>query len=1059
MNQISQLKDAFQEGLTPGSKLRIMSAYFTLYAYNEIRAELKQADKAYILINPSKTGIQESVLEIPEEGILKNKLAHTALAREFAEWLETKAEVKKIKSKKIDGKMICIDSPVHTDAYITHADFSACGMGSLDPGGRVHLNYKIEEPSQIKYLKETFDSIWNNPNQVLNIKNDLLAQLNKLYCDNSPELVYFLTLYNLFGNFLEDVEKETLIEKRTGITETLIWNKLYDFQKDGVVGAINKIETYGGCIIADSVGLGKTFEALAVIKYYELRNNKVLVLAPKKLRDNWHIYKLNDKRNPFASERLFGYTLLNHTDLTRETGFSDEVDLEYVNWGNFDLVVIDESHNFRNASTGKHRMTRYEKLMKQIIQSGVKTKVLMLSATPVNKALNDIKNQIAFITEGNDAALAESAEIENISQTLRKAQAAFNLWNDLPNNQQTTENLLEYLNWDYFKLLDSLTIARSRKHIEKYYGTEKIGKFPERLKPKNVYSDIDIRQEFPGYASINEDIMTMSLCMYTPLAYVLPHRKKYYEDLYDTKLEGKASFKQSDREFSLKYLMKTNLLKRLESSIFSFGKTVDALISGIEFILQQMVTDEQLSDNFTTENEVDDETSANLDALTIGKVAKIRVADLDKIKYRDDLLFDLSILQHLAGEIRKVTVERDEKMRKVKEMIRQKIEQPLNPDNKKIILFTAFADTATYLYEHLSKWAYKEFGIHSGLVTGSNDPRTTLPMKKKDFTGVLINFSPRSKERNEEGPEIDLLIATDCISEGQNLQDCDYLINYDIHWNPVRIIQRFGRVDRLGSKNSVIQLVNFWPAMELDEYINLEGRVKGRMKLLDISATGEENVIEENVEMKDLDYRKQQLKKMQEEVVDIEELSGGVSITDLTLNDFRMDLVNFADKNKGLLEQLPKGIYAITDNINSALAEEIKPGVIFCLRDKSAETEQRCRNSLAPFHLIYMTTEGSLYFADKQVKHLLDLYRSLCMGRKMPVQELIKAFNKETHHQTRMEPLRKLLEAAMHHLSEHNEEEAVNLFSLGGLSLFGATESDLVQTHTDYELISYLVIR
>lgn len=1057
MNTIPQLKDILLEDIQDGCHLKIMTSYFTLFAYKEIQEELSKVSGVDLIINPNKYDNSDKFIETIEENSLKINLDYVGVAREFAAWIEEKVNIKRVKSRKIEGKMLSIASLDEYKDYITHSDFSAAGLGVLDRGGRIHINEKVEDFERAKNLRLAFESIWNNTSQTEDIKKKVINELKNIYQDKSPELLYFFTINQLFHSFLEDANNEALIEKRTGITETMIWNKLYDFQRDGVVGAINKIEKFGGCIIADSVGLGKTFEALAIIKYYELRNHKVLVLAPKKLRDNWIIYKQNDKRNPFASERLFSYTLLNHTDLSRESGYSGDVDLSYVNWGNYDLVVIDESHNFRNASTGKERMTRYERLMKEVIKSGVKTKILMLSATPVNKELNDIKNQIAFISEGRDNAFAVNAEIESISNTMRKAQAAFNIWNKLPAEEQTTEALLEYLNWDYFKLLDSLTIARSRKHIEKYYGLEKIGKFPTRLHPINKDCEIDLQREFPSFAAINEEIMSMSLCMYTPLDYVLPNRKAYYENLYDTQLEGKGRFRQTDREFSLKALMKTNLLKRLESSIYAFDKTINYLIEGAQAILNAIKSDDssEITD-FDTNSYFDDD-DLQIDGLMIGNATKIRVADLDKVRYQSNLEFDLAILRHISESVKKVTPDRDEKIEELKCIIAGKITNPINTDNKKVIVFTAFADTAAYLYDCLAKWAKSEFGIYSGLVTGSNEPKTNLPLKRKDFTGILINFSPHSKERGEEGAEIDLLIATDCISEGQNLQDCDYLINYDIHWNPVRIIQRFGRIDRIGSKNDAIQLVNFWPAIGLDEYINLEQRVKGRMKLLDISATGEENIIESNGEMRDLEYRRQQLEQLKSEVLDIEDLSGGVSITDLTLNDFRMDLTSFAEKNPNALNNIPTGIYAVSKNNSEKLQDEIKPGVIFCLKSNDNIT-QKDRNSLAPFFLVYVTDEGDVLFSEKQVKQVLDIYRSLCLGRKEPIKELVKEFNKKSHNQTKMEHWRALCSKAIDFVKDKEDDNCGDIFSLGGLSMFGVESSGIKMTDSDYELISFLVI-
>ena len=1057
MNDIPQLKEILQSDIQEGSRLKIMTSYFTVFAFNEIKSELSKIENVQLIINPNKYDKSDTYYETIEESSLKINLNYANVAKEFASWIENKVNIKKIKSRKIEGKILNITNSKKSSTYITHSNFDAVGLEVLDRGGRVHINECVEDPSRSNAILTAFDSIWSNPNQVEDIKKSILSRLEIIYQDKSPELLYFFTINHLFSNFLEEINDDDILKKGTGITETLIWNKLFDFQRDGVIGAINKIEKYGGCIIADSVGLGKTFEALAVIKYYELRMHKVLVLAPKKLRDNWLVYKQNDTRNPFAKERLFSYTLLNHTDLSRENGYSGDVDLSYVPWGNFDLVVIDESHNFRNASSGKERMTRYEKMMKDIIQSGVKTKVLMLSATPVNKALNDIKNQIAFISEGKDNAFAVNAEIDSISGTMKRAQTAFNIWNKLPEDEQTTEALLEYLNWDYFRLLDSLTIARSRKHIEKYYGLEKIGKFPTRLTPQNRYCEIDSEREFPLFADINEQIMSMTLCMYTPLEYVTdPRLRAYYEDLFDTKLKGRGRFKQSDRERSLQALMRTNILKRLESSIFAFNKTIGYLIDNINDILAKLNYNSGEIEDFDLSNDWGDDDSS-VDSLMIGKSAKINVEHIDKIKYRAHLEYDLEILRGIELYSKGVTPSRDEKLEELKTIISNKITNPLNVSNKKVIVFTAFADTATYLYDSLYKWAKDEFDIFSACVTGSKEPRTNLPIKRKDFTGVLINFSPRSKERADEGAEIDLLIATDCISEGQNLQDCDYLINYDIHWNPVRIIQRFGRIDRIGSKNDKIQLVNFWPAMGLDEYINLEQRVKGRMKLLDISATGEENIIEGNGEMRDLEYRRRQLEQLRTEVLDIEDLSGGVSITDLTLNDFRMDLSSFIEKNPTLLDKLPTGIFAVSRNENEKLNDNIKPGIIFCLKNTDGIVDKE-RNGLSPYLLVYVSDDGEVLYGEKQVKQVLDIYRSLCLGKGEPIKELISTFNKRSGNGSKMKHWQRLCSKAMDYSKDKEDDNCGDIFSLGGLSMFGADSSDIKMLDSDYELISYLIV-
>ena len=748
------------------------------------------------------------------------------------------------------------------------------------------MNTLITDKENTDQLLGWFNSLWNHDAITHKVKTKLLQELEKLYQDNAPEFLYFVTLYHLFKDLLHDMDEEKIIKTKTGFKDTIVWNKLYNFQRDGVLGAIDKLEKYNGCIIADSVGLGKTFEALAVIKYYELRNDRVLVLAPKKLRENWTVYTVNDRRNILAEDR-FNYDVLNHTDLTRERGRSGEINLETINWGNYDLVVIDESHNFRN-NPGKNKKTRYAKLMDEILASGVKTKVLMLSATPVNNRMTDLKNQVAFITEGDDNAF-EEAGIKSIELTLKKAQQKFNAWLNLSDEQKSVDKLLDMMNMDYFKLLDIVTIARSRQHIEKYYNIEEIGKFPKRKTPLNIKADIDLQEQFPPLLEINRSIRKLNLSAYSPLKYVKADRREEYNKKYDISLKGGSTFRQTDREQSLIHLMRVNLLKRMESSINSFSLTLEKLLAKIESILELIASQNSEYESDLTILDVDIDSDAFSASLVGGKV-KVLLQDVDVIRWQQDLEEDKERLEALLAISKTVDSQRDAKLKRLKSEVAHKIENPVNGVNKKLIIFTAFADTAEYLYNNIAQWARERYGIHSALVRGAGQNATTMPgVRVGDMNNILINFSPVSKERNKIDPhakeEIDILIATDCISEGQNLQDCDYLINYDIHWNPVRIIQRFGRIDRLGSTNESVQLVNFWPNMELDEYINLEARVSGRMVLLDVSATGEENIIDydEKKKMNDLEYRRKQLKQLQDAVVDVEELSGGISITDLTL--------------------------------------------------------------------------------------------------------------------------------------------------------------------------------
>ena len=1066
--------DHLKKYIKEESKLSIASAYFTLYAFEELKEELDKVDEfRFLFTNPtfvkSKNKIiqdkikqnEQKLFGEEEELIYKNNLNQAYIARELSKYIKNKAEIKTMISKSIRESIFYIEDENGDDVSITGGvPLSASGLGYTNSNS-ISNNQLTDSKDFNKNLKNTFDNIWRNEEYVQDVKKEILDKIKLLYQDNTPEFLYFVTLYNIFRNFLEENEEKEIIQSKIGFKNTTVWNKLYNFQKDGVTGAINKIEKFGGCIIADSVGLGKTFEALAVIKYYELKNNKVLVLAPKKLRENWSIYRQqNDTRNPLANDR-FSYDLLNHTDLSRNGGMSGDIDLNYVNWGNYDLVVIDESHNFRNNQARNDRETRYTKFMNNIIKSGIKTKVLMLSATPVNNKLDDLKNQIAFITEGDDKALEKTAEIESIKKTLTKAQSAFNKWGKLPQEERTTEELLEMLNWEYFKLLDSLTIARSRKHIEKYYNTNDIGKFPTRLEPINIKEDIDIKEEFPSLKDINTDILKLNLAVYSPMKYILPHKIDIYEAKYDTKVkDGKSIFKQSDRESSIVYLMKSSLLKRLESSINSFTLTLEKILKNIDITLNKI---EKVNLEYSYDIDEIDDLDEQLEDFTIGNKVKVLISDVDKIKWKQDLEYDRVILSNLLSQAKKIDASRDKKLQSLKNEISRKIQNPINKENKKVIVFTAFADTAKYLYENINKWALEKYNVHTAIVTGSDNPKTTLKIKQKvDLSSILLNFSPISKERSklniDTKEEIDILIATDCISEGQNLQDCDYLINYDIHWNPVRIIQRFGRVDRLGSRNESIQLVNFWPSIELDEYINLEKRVKQRMTMLDISATGEENVIAKNSnEMKDLEYRRNQLEQLQNEVIDLEDVSGGVSLTDFTMDDFRMDLVNLMKKYEDKIQDTPTCIYSLVRNDNDKLNDEIEPGVIFCLKRMDSYEDDNDKNPIYPYYLVYIGQDGDILYSYTNIKKILDIYRSLCSGKTEVITELINEFNKETKNNKKMDRYKELLTNATDEiLGKIEEQQTLSIFSFGGLS---SLVDEGNKGSEDFEIISYLVIR
>jgi SNF2 family DNA or RNA helicase len=1055
------LGDALKDVIESKSKLSITTAYFTIYAIQELIKELKKTNSIRFLLSQdpySKNSFisPNSFLGTSSETNYKNNLDLYKSSKLCHDLIEKKGEIKASKQPGVvANKIFHIESGKNVYSVMTpNSDFDTVGLG-YTPSDAFVMNSFVSEPSMNIQFKQYFEQLWNNKALVRDIKKEVLETLKRGFKDYSPEELYYFTLYHIFNNGLENLDEENIVKSKTGFKDSIVWNKLYNFQKDGVIGAIDKIEKYNGCIIADSVGLGKTFEALAVIKYYELRNDRVLVLCPKKLRENWTIYTLNDNRNILLKDR-FNYDVLNHTDLTRVRGFSGEINLENINWGNYDLVVIDESHNFRNghSNASEDKLTRYSRMMNEIIKSGVRTKVLMLSATPVNNRMNDLKNQVAFITEGDDMAFEENG-ISNISGVMKQAQTQFNAWLKATKQNKNVKTLLETLDARYFKLLDLLTIARSRKHIEKYYDLAKIGKFPQRLKPKNIKSEIDLEHSFPELKLINREIRKLNLSAYSPLKYVRSDKQSEYKARYDLKLEKGSVFTQLDREQSLIHLMRVNMFKRMESSISSFTITLNKLLNQVNNLLKKIEKHTELFNSDFSITDVDFDDPQAEDYL-IGNKVKVLIQDMDIIKWKQALKEDKERLEDLLSEASEVTTERDAKLQDLKRVIKDKVNNPINDNNKKVIIFTAFADTAQYLYDNLEKWAFNDLKINSAVVSGSKAIKTNLKGVRSEFNDILTNFSPISKEResknNKITQEIDLLIATDCISEGQNLQDCDYLINYDIHWNPVRIIQRFGRIDRIGSKNNQIQLVNFWANMELDEYINLEARVSGRMVLLDISATGEENVIESKLEMNDLEYRRKQLEQLQHNVIDLEDIQGGISITDLTFNDFKIELMDYLKENRSELEKTPTAIHSIT-KINT---DEIPEGVIFCLKQtKETSTQNKSYNALDPYYLVFIDSEGELVFSLSQGKQTLDYYQKLCGGNTQVFQGLVNKFKKDTNSGSDMSNITESLEYAIESiLGEKKEKGTASLFSTGGTSLFSSN----LNSSKDFEVISFLVI-
>ena len=1053
--------DLVRPWLKPGHSLDMVSGSLSLYAFAELMQALPLLEQTRLVIPAAPENADATAPQPDHLGLLgtsadrpfRNKLQTHWLARELKAWLDANVEVRSVAGSIPQGTLVLRDeSGQARQSALGSFGFSTEGLG-MTPGNPLNLVQASENLSEAEVLSQWFEQQWAQLRNQPDAKAALLADVQELATHRDAASVYAFVLRQLFA--AEGLDEEKIVKSATGIRNTVVWKKLYKFQRDGVVGAIEKLERFGGCIIADSVGLGKTFEALAIIKYHELRNDRVLVLCPKRLRDNWTLYKANDRRNVLAPDR-FNYDVLNHTDLSRDGGLSGDIDLSHVNWGNYDLVVIDESHNFRNKAANKGRETRYDRLMRKIIREGVKTRVLMLSATPVNNRLADLRNQIAFVTEGDDTALFAHG-IASIDSTTRRAQKAFNRWLELPTEEKTPALLVEMLGFDYFALLDHLTIARSRRHIQKYYGTAETGRFPERLPPINIKADVDRAGEFRSIRDINLEIKRLNLSAYAPLRYVLPHRQAAYDEKYSTQIRGGESFfRQADREESLIHLLRVNVLKRMESAVSSFALTVRRQLQDVESMLARIDAHQsEIEELDIADVDIDDPA---FETLLVGRKVKVLLSDVDLLRWKQDLIEDRNRLATLYAAAEQVSAARDDKLLKLRELIADKCRQPTNPGNRKVIVFTAFADTAAYLYQHLAGWAKSELGVDAALVTGAGRNQTTLPLLRKDLTSILTAFSPRSKERPEElahEGELDLLIATDCISEGQNLQDCDWLINYDIHWNPVRIIQRFGRIDRIGSTNGSIQLVNFWPNIELEEYINLEQRVSGRMVLLDISATGEENIIEQQSgnQMNDLEYRRNQLLKLQETVIDLEDLSSGVAITDLTLTDFRIDLAEYVREHPGKLEGMAQGCFAVTSSSDA----DIPPGILFCVRAASATAAKDLDPSypLAPHYLLHVGDDGTVLLPYTQAKRFLDRLKRLCVGRAFPDASACARFDLATGHGKDMRHAQRLLATAIASVVGKSEERAVaSLFSPGGTH---AMQGEFAGAN-DFEVVAFLIV-
>ncbi|AUV13744.1 MULTISPECIES: SNF2-related protein [unclassified Aeromonas] len=1082
----SLLGDELKNSLLPGAKLKIAASCFSIYAYEALKQQLEQVDELEFIFT-APTFVEEEAVDklkkekrefhIPDEGKeraffgsefeiqLKNKLTQKAIARECADWIRRKAKFRSNLTSAPMQQFAIVESAPQNMVYQPLQGFTAVDLGYQKGNAVSNLVMGMDEVSSTQTFLSVFDQVWHDKEKLTDVTDRLVQYMSTVYQENPPEQIYFQLLYNLFNEFLEDINEDVLPNDKTGYRDSLIWQKLFNYQRDAATGIINKLETYNGCILADSVGLGKTFTALAVVKYYELRNKSVLVLCPKKLAENWTNYNSNFTTNPFVKDR-FNFDVLCHTDLQRTKGESLGMSLSRVNWGNYDLVVIDESHNFRNNQAYKEQETRYQALMNRVIRAGVKTKVLMLSATPVNNKFSDLKNQLALAYEGDSATLHKKLDTHlGIDEIFKRAQKAFNNWAELEPEKRTATALLAALDFDFFRLLDSVTIARSRRHIQTFYDTKDIGRFPTRNKPLSFQPPLTQHAGVIGFNEIFEQLSGLRLAVYAPVSYILPSRMAKYEAMYDTNVQGgKSRLRQADREKALQRLMTINLLKRLESSVQAFRLT----LQGLQRLLKEALGNidafkRKGSDSGMDEARVltgardwdledEGELEELADAFSTGGTIKINLADMDILSWERHLSDDLNIIDGLLTEMAKVTPQQDAKLAHLKNLLQQKWQNPINPGNRKVLLFTAFADTADYLYEQLAPLC-QQHRLHLGKVTGSSAAKSTVG-KGYDFQSLLTLFSPRSKEKAhilpDEPAELDLLIGTDCISEGQNLQDCDYLVNYDIHWNPVRIIQRFGRVDRIGSLNECIQLVNYWPDISLDEYINLKERVENRMVISDLTSTGDDNVL--TAQANDVAYRKEQLKRLQEEVIDLEDVKSGISITDLGLNEFRMDLLNYL-KTHPDITHLPNGLHTV---VAADPARGLIPGVIFALRNRHAGVNIDQQNRLHPYYLIYMADNGDVAINHLQAKPLLDRIRAACKGKESADEMVCQLFNQVTQDGRKMAHYSALLDQAIHAMVAVKEQSDIDsLFSGGPTTALKNEIAGLDQ----FELINFIVVQ
>lgn len=1023
--------------------INIVNDKLTLSVFAVLQNNLKNVKEINLIIrNPINVmagGELEREFEIDARDTLfgpydirqKNSLAHFQKARLMHEFIRDYVNIKRTKNTQVRGNVLIIDE-----------EYAICGSSSLEMGtvSKNEVNFDTmlsgsDDVEQIRGMKRTFDLLWYDDNRTENFKPEILQSLSYVFKDHSPEFLYYFTLNELFGSQL-DLSIDRFEKDPTDFKKTKIWNSLYSFQKECVVQAIKKIKKYNGCIIADSVGLGKTYEALAVIKYFELLQDNVLVLTPAKLYDNWMSFKGAYRDSELGED--FNYKIMFHTDLNRTKGESRSgYDLARFDWSKYDLVVIDESHNFRNRTEKDYEeegWTRYQRLLEDVIMGKQKTKVLLLSATPVNNSLVDLKNQISLITADNDSAFIGD-DVPSVASTLRVTSTIINAWDRI--KVKDKKDLFDKLPADFYKLLELITIARSRKHITTYFSADDIGKFPEKLKPDTLTPDYDSQGELLRINETNDLLEQLKLAIYTPMQYIKSEWKQFYRDKYKTMHKGKELFFQEDREKYASGMQRFNLFKRLESSVFAFSETIRRLLERINNTIT-LLNRQNAEVAFSAESEDDYDT---LDYKLEIKVSHLRTSD-----YIYDLEYDREILQEIYKDVKTILSEnRDEKLKTLQAQLQKKItEMQYNAGNRKLLIFTAFADTAKYLYKEIKPILDRE-RIGGAVVVGTGKPQVCNTSIHPEYNDVLRAFSPKAKKCTlKDGQEIDILIATDCISEGQNLQDCDCVINYDIHWNPVTLIQRFGRIDRIGSKNDYIKMINFFPNLELNEYLDLERRVKKKIVLTNLTATGDEDFL--NPELNEISFRRKQLEKLRDEVIDIDDVNDSISLTDLNMNEYLYELSQYIKHNPEI-RKTPKGILSLTDGETA--------GVVFCFKHTEQVEKPKNDSSLYPYYLIYVGNDGTIKVGNDSPRNLLKLYRKMTMDKSEPNKKLVESFMRETKDMTEMTFYSELLNKAIDSIQGKESTKAEQtIFDFGGYN--NQFEYSVV---SDFELISFLIVR